>query len=173
MLRKLALWTIAGLVLLVVAIASVGALLPVAHVASRSGDFEQPPDTLYGVVNDVARYPEWWSDVSRVEMLEPVDGRVRFREHMTTGPIVMEIVEARPASRVVTRIADPDQPFGGTWTFEITPTAGGSRLTITERGEVYNPVFRFMSRFVFGHTGTLESFLRALGARFGESVAPA
>ena len=40
------------------------------------------------------------------------------------------------------------------------------RLTITEDGEVYNPFFRFMSRFVFGQTATLDEFVRNLeGAR--------
>ena len=94
-------------------------------------------------------------------------GIVRFREHMTSGAVVMEVVEAVPPQRFVTRIADPDQPFGGTWTFEIAPDPAGSRLTITERGEVYNPIFRFMSRFIFGYTATMESFLRALRARLG------
>jgi hypothetical protein len=94
-------------------------------------------------------------------MLPAAPGVVRFREHMTTGPVVMEVAEALPPQRFVTRIADPDQPFGGTWTFEIAPDVAGSRLTITERGEVYNPIFRFLSRFVFGYTGTMESFLKA------------
>jgi hypothetical protein len=170
MLKKLVLWSLGVLVLLVAGVAGVGAWLPQAHVASRGADFQQPPATLYEIVHDVARYPEWWAEVSRVEMLEPVEGRVRFREHTATGPIVMEIVEARPGARLVTRIADPDQPFGGTWTFEIAPSAAGARLTITERGEVYNPIFRFLSRFVFGYTGTMESFLRGLGVRVGQAV---
>ena len=67
----------------------------------------------------------------------------------------MEVEHARPPSPFVTRIADPDQPFGGT-DFDIAPDAGGTRLTITERGEVYNPIFRFMARVVFGYTGTME-----------------
>lgn len=163
--KKAAAWTAGSLTLLVAVVVGIGALLPVAHVASRSADLRRPPPAVYALVHDVARYAEWWSDVSRVEMLDPVDGRVRFREHTSTGPIVMEITEARPDARVVTRIADPDQPFAGTWTFEITPIPAGSRLTITERGEVYNPIFRFLSRFVFGHTATMESYLRALSER--------
>jgi hypothetical protein len=57
----------------------------------------------------------------------------------------------------------------GTWTFEFVPDGGGTRLTITERGEVYNPNFRFMSRFVFGHTATMDAFFESLGKRVGES----
>jgi hypothetical protein len=67
----------------------------------------------------------------------------------------------------VTRVADPDQPFGGTWTFDIGPDSGGARLTITERGEVYNPVFRFIARFVFGYTATIEGYLRSLREKLG------
>ena len=43
--------------------------------------------------------------------------------------------------------------------------AGGSDLTITEDGEVYNVIFRFMSRFVFGHHATMDAFLKNLQAR--------
>jgi hypothetical protein len=77
-------------------------------------------------------------------------------------------VEITPPRKLVSRIADPKLPFGGTWTFEITPTAEGSTLRITENGFVTNPVFRFLSRFVFGHTGTIESYLKSLAKKFGE-----
>jgi hypothetical protein len=59
----------------------------------------------------------------------------------------------------------------GTWTFEFVPEGDGTRLTITERGEVYNPIFRFMSRFVFGHTATMDAFVENLGKRIGETPA--
>ena len=136
-------------------------------MASRTAAVGRPPADVYALVADVASYSQWWSDVSNVEMLPAEPGVVRFREHMTSGAVVMEVVETVPPQRFVTRIADPDQPFGGTWTFEIAPDPAGSRLTITERGEVYNPIFRFMSRFVFGHTATLDSCLAALTAHLG------
>jgi hypothetical protein len=60
----------------------------------------------------------------------------------------------------VTRIVG-ETAFGGTWTMAVERTPSGSRLTITERGEVYNPIFRTLSKFVFGHTSTMESCLKA------------
>lgn len=39
-------------------------------------------------------------------------------------------------------------------------------------GWVANPLFRFLSRFVFGHYRTLESYARALGRRFNQEVTP-
>jgi hypothetical protein len=69
---------------------------------------------------------------------------------------------------LVTRIADPKLPFGGTWTFEIAPDSDGATLRITERGYVTNPFFRFMSRFVFSQTSTMETYLKSLAKKFGE-----
>jgi hypothetical protein len=37
---------------------------------------------------------------------------------------------------------------------------------------VYNPVFRFLSRFVFGHYATMDDYLAALGGRFGDNASP-
>jgi hypothetical protein len=70
----------------------------------------------------------------------------------------------------VVRIAETRLPFGGEWTFEISPAADGADLRIHEDGEVYNAIFRFMSRFIFGYYGSIESFLRNLGAKLGEPV---
>ena len=50
---------------------------------------------------------------------------------------------------------------------EIVPTPKGSRLTITERGEIYNPIFRTLARFVFGYSSTLESCLKAVEKKLG------
>ena len=44
------------------------------------------------------------------------------------------------------------------------------RVTLTEAGEIYNPIFRFMARFVFGYSGTIEAYLKALHAKFGETA---
>jgi hypothetical protein len=76
-----------------------------------------------------------------------------------------QIVEQVPPRRLVTRVADPDLPYGGTWTFELDPQPAGTRLTITERGEIYNPIFRVFARFVFGYAATMERYLDALEAR--------
>jgi uncharacterized protein YndB with AHSA1/START domain len=159
---KWILWTVAGLVAIVGIAALVGWLLPVKHEASRTAHIDRPREDVYAAIADVAAYPTWFSGVSRVEMLDAPAGTIRFRQHSATGPLVMEVVEATPPSRFVTRIADPKQPFGGTWTFELVPDGTGTRATITERGEIYNPFFRFMARFIFGSTKTMETCLRSL-----------
>jgi hypothetical protein len=85
--------------------------------------------------------------------------------------IAIEVDE--PPRRLVTRIeSPPGAAFGGSWTYEIVPVPDGSRVTLTERGWIANRVFRSLARFVFGYYRTLESCLRALAIRFGETVEP-
>jgi hypothetical protein len=66
--------------------------------------------------------------------------------------------------------ATPNLPFGGAWTFDIAPDANGSNLRITEDGEVYNVIFRFMARYIFGHHASIETYLKDLGAKFHQEV---
>lgn len=158
------------LVALVAVVALVGCFLPQDHVVSRSARYAQPPEAVFDVIHNVQGGPEWRPGLEAVEMLPPVDGRVRFREVSHGDSITMEIVDAARPTRMVTRIADPGQPFGGTWTFELVADGSGTRLTITERGEVYNVIFRALARFVIGHTATIDGYLKELGQKFGEPV---
>ena len=164
-LTKILLYSLLVLAGLVLAIAGIGSLLPQGHTAAHEVTVGGPPPAVFATIADVARYPEWRRDVSRVEVLG--DSPLRWREHSGGDAITFERVASTPPSMMQVRIADPDLPFGGTWTYELQPADRGTRLVITERGEVYNPVFRFVSKFVFGHTATLERFADALRARHG------
>ena len=155
-----------GLVVLVlggviVLMAVVGAGLPVKHTATRTASFKATPQQVWDVI---AGPPTWRPEVVRYEDLPAHDGhRVWIEYGKADSKMTYEVVELEPPHRLVTRIADPHLPFGGTWTYEITPAAdGGSTLTITENGEVYNPIFRFISRYVMGYTATMDRYLRDL-----------
>jgi hypothetical protein len=159
------LWIIGGaLVAMGVIVALAGAMLPRGHRATRRARFQQTPEALYALL---AGPPGWRTDLKAFGTLP--DGKWWERDSHG-NQITYELVEDRAPARRVTRIADRSLPFGGTWTYEITAEAGGSALRITEEGEVYNVIFRFMARFVFGYTATMEGVLRDAGRRFGETV---
>jgi hypothetical protein len=40
-------------------------------------------------------------------------------------------------------------------------------LRITEHGEIYNPIFRALARFVFGYESTMIAYLDALKKKVG------
>ncbi|MEO8371485.1 MAG: hypothetical protein ABI806_20020 [Candidatus Solibacter sp.] len=156
----------AGIVGLVAVVAAIGALLPRGHRATRQARFRQKPEAIYFTL---AGPVDWRSDIKAFGNLPDRDGRKQWWEQDSHGhKVAYELREDVMPSRRVTRIVGKDLPFGGTWTIEIAPAPDGSVVRITEDGEVYNVIFRFMARFIFGYTATIEGYLRDLGHRFGE-----
>jgi hypothetical protein len=135
---RIAIYIVVSLIAIVGIVALIGFFLPVGHEASRSAEFNKPPETVWTLIADPNSYRGWWEGAE----------------------VKTAVVESVPPSRLVTKIVDETQ-FGGTWTFEITPTPSGSRVTITEQGEIYNAIFRTLAKYVFGYTATMDSFLEA------------
>lgn len=162
--------SVMGVVLVVVGLALlIGWRLPAAHRVTREATFPVPAATLFALISRPADFPSWRRSVSRVELLPPEYGRERFREVGKNGAIVYRVDSATVDERLVTRIDDRTLPFGGTWTYELVPAGTGTTLRITEDGEVYSPLFRLMSRYVFGYTGTLDQYLEDVGRRVGRN----
>ncbi len=176
---KWALLVVGALVAIAAIIVIIGAMLPKGHVATRGSHFRQTPATIWQTITEFEKFPSWRAGVTSVERLPDRDGHPVWAERSGEGrkaeTIPYELVESvapsgNSAGRVVTRIADPKLAFGGTWTLEVAAADGGTTVRITERGEVYNPVFRFMSRFIMSQTKSMEDYLAALGKKFGETV---
>ena len=173
---RIALIVVGAIAAAVLVVVAIGYSLPVKHQASREATFAAAPDSVFAIISDIEKFPEWRKGVERVERVSPEGGEggstsrdtVQFREEGSDGAILYSVDERVSPRRLVTRIADPSLPFGGKWTYELTATStGGTTLRITEDGEVYNPVFRFMSKYVFGHSRTIDNYLRDLKARAG------
>ena len=156
-----------GLGVLVAIVAIIGTQLPQNHSATRRAEFAVPPDAVWRAITDVQAFPSWRSGIKSVSKLPDRNGRTTWVEESRSGRMTLTVDQSDPPRRLVLRIADPDLPFGGTWTYDIAPVAGGSSLTITENGEIYNPLFRFMARFVFGYEATMTSYLASLEKHFG------
>lgn len=159
---------VGGVLLLAGVMALIGSMLPKAHVASRSIVLHRSPQDVYAVVRDFGSAPKWRADVKQME----VETQVYFREVGKHGTVNYELVEDVPAQRMVTRIRDTDLGYSGQWTYSFTPENAGTRVTIREDGEVSNVLFRFMSRYIFGQTSTIDSYLTSLAKHFGEEATP-
>jgi Polyketide cyclase / dehydrase and lipid transport len=169
---KIVLLVAAILVTAAFVVVLIGFLLPKQHVASRAIALHRKPEDVFQLISDFKAAPSWRSDVQDVELLSPADGHICYREKGKHGAITMEVVESSPPSRMIARIADKGLPFGGMWIFDISPTPEGCRLNITERGEIYNPVFRFVSRFLVGYHRTLDTYLQNVSRKFEERSLP-
>jgi hypothetical protein len=162
-----AMWIVGTMVALVTIVVIVGASLPKEHRASATRVVHGAPDAVWALIDDLAAAPAWRSDLKSVERLPDKSGFPAWVEIDRRGHrIPYETVRRDPPRTLVRRIADPALPFGGTWTINVSHTNGHASVEIVEDGEVYNPIFRFMSKFIFGHTKTMESYLDALARRF-------
>ena len=165
---RVVLLVIAALVAVGVIVVAVGYALPVKHRGVGEAAFKSTPETLFGLITHVEGFPSWRSGLKSVEVIPSADGRTRFRETSGQGSIAFVIESVEPNRRLVTRIDDKSLPFGGTWTYELLPAAdGGTTLRITEDGEIYNPIFRFVSRFIMGYDRTIKTYLADVGRKVG------
>jgi hypothetical protein len=165
---RILLIAIAGVVLLVIAVVAIGFLLPKRHVVARSASYRATPDQLFRLI---AGPQNWRADVLHCEAVPDANGREFMRETTRDGnTVIYETLDRVPDRSIKRRIATPNLPYSGSWTYSLQPSGESTIVRITEDGEVYNPVFRFMSHFVFGQTHTIDAYLRTLGKATGQEV---
>ena len=158
----------AGVVLLILAVFVTGSLLPKRHTASRSASYRATPERLFSLI---AGPQNWRPDVLHCEVVPEANGRELTRETTRGGEtITYELSDRIPARSLKRRIATDNLPYSGAWTYSLQPNGELTVVRITEDGQVYNPLFRFMSRFVLGHTRSMDAYLRALGKATGQEV---
>src|SRR5262249_33533393 len=145
-----AVWLPVALASLVAAIAlsliGAGAFLPRAYVVCRAVSLAVPPDVVWHRITDYAALPRWHPGGTKAERLPDRDGHTVWRESHRglLGPLVFETVEVRAPCRLVRTLAAEHGPLTGRWEFDLTPTAGGTRLALTGRGEVATPFCRLL-----------------------------
>ena len=149
----------------------VGLLIPREHVATRSAQFARAPEVVWQLLADFPGYTAWAPEVKGIKRLPDQNGHAVWSLEGDWG-MPLEVESAEPPRRMVTRIADPQLPFGGTWTWEVAAAGQGTRITVTENGFIKPPLFRVLTRFFFGYHSTMDTYLKAIGRHFGETTTP-
>lgn len=165
---KIVVMTMAGLAFVVIGLPlGIGMMLPVAHQATADRVFDVPPEELWALISDPAACAAWpGRGVQKVE-IETRDGAgvaLTWREFYNDGSdLGFERTRMEAPRFFISRIADEGLPYGGTWTFMLDPLEdGGTRVSITEDGEIYSAYFRFVGKYVIGHDATMNTYLDAL-----------
>jgi hypothetical protein len=149
-----------------------GMFLPKTKIVARSMASKASVSQAWQLISDFQNLPAWHPEVIRVERLPDHYGREVWRETYKDGSLLkLETVERLPPRRLVRRLADAKGPFAGQWEFEITAVEEGCRLTITEKGQVPNPLFRLLFGLFMNPTRSLENYLTALAVKPGEAAA--
>lgn len=150
-----------------------GASLPVAHIAACHAMLHAPVASVFKAIDDDAHSAAWRPSVVRVDVSIAPDGKVQYTEFGKSGQSLTYEQSYGPMKSYIKRtiVLDPTAAFGGAWTYALLPMKGGVEVGIVENGEIYNPVFRFVSRYFLGYTATMKQYLVDLGKHFGEAPA--
>lgn len=156
---------IVGVLVAVVALIYViGFSLPREHVAHAERVIPQSIEDIAARIRDVRAYPGW-RDVA-VENLRADRDAIAYVEIADGDRIAYRRTEPEADRLFVSEIADETLPFGGQWSITLTPDGAGTRVSIEENGHVRDPLYRFFSALVFGHTSSMELYLDKLAASF-------
>ncbi|MBK7875168.1 MAG: SRPBCC family protein [Planctomycetes bacterium] len=161
---------VVALVLLVVV---AGPFVPRKHTVTRHVVVQKAPEDVWRVLTDFAAYPAWRSGMKKIERRPDRDGKPVWAEDSKFGKIPYVVDASGAPHRLVTVIADASLPFAGRWTYVLSREKHGTRVAITEDGEIKNALFRVLAHYVFGYTRTIDTVLKDLGKRLGEDVLPA
>jgi hypothetical protein len=154
-------WIFISLGILIVFIAIIyliGSLMDVKHVASIKREFKKiSADEILSVITNYKEYASWRSGLKELT----VDSVNHWTEKNSHGDKVSYRLEmGDEKGKLITRILNKDLAYGGFW--EFTSIDDGCSIKIVENGEVYNPLFRFMAKYIFGHETTLKNYMNDL-----------
>ena len=124
-----------------------------------------PPDTVFAVMTDIARWAEIMRGVEKVELLTegPMRAGTRCRETRTifgrSATEEMTVAEIDPPRRLVFTAGNHGTRYLATHTIE--PTPGGSRLILTFKGTPITLAARLFSLIGMLFTGALRRQLES------------
>ncbi|MEM7159351.1 MAG: SRPBCC family protein [Myxococcota bacterium] len=168
--RRSLIWVLIGLAVLTAIAAGVGATMEANHLAMREAVYPHSPEELWQVISRFDLTPEWRSEVDDIEIQS--GDPIRFIEMNADGLTSLQVEEQEIGKRMVLATADPDMPFSGKWTFELTPVEEGTRLRITDNGTISNPLYRLVARTFHEPNEMADLYLTDLGKHLDVEVVP-
>ena len=148
-----------------------GMNLPADVTVRRRVDLAAPMVDVWAVISDpklaAAWHPEAKSSIER----PPVNGNPVWVE---TGDrsITYTQIEATAPRRLTMTTLDASLPYRAEWTIALSEQGGKTRVTITQKATVPEPMDRVRSAWLSGPSKQLDSWLVGLGAHFGQVVSP-
>ena len=172
-----------ALVFIFLTVAGIGTSLPIAHSAECVTFLTAAPDAVFYAINDERSSVAWRPELRSVSLTSGSGKTAVWRETYKDGQVLTlrtvtgSLLRGPNGLRVDNLVRsipfDPRAGFDGTWTYTISaprepaPTV----VSIEEQGNIYNPVFRFLSKYIFGYTGSIRTYLGDLSQKYGESPA--
>lgn len=155
-------WLVRGVAIFCVMLLGVfgfGYLLPETYTDSQSVTVSQAPEVVWAKMTDHGAEPGWRKDLVRVERVGDRNGHAVWREEYGRGPkVLLETAESVPGERLVRHVEDEEGLYRGELTFRLKPAAGGTEVSVAEKGTVKNPFLRTMVH-LFGKGSCVRQYL--------------
>jgi hypothetical protein len=125
-----------------------GLFLPKSHKFTKTAFLKYDPENIWVYITNIEHYPNWRPAVKKVEVVSTNPaGLTSWMEYYRFNNRTMyQITEATPYSDLVIKTADKEAYSSCKWTVNIKEAENGTLLTITEEGEIYNPLFRSIAK---------------------------
>jgi uncharacterized protein YndB with AHSA1/START domain len=122
----------AGFVILLLA----GLALPATRITRGTMTFARSRETIWTILMDLDGMPRWRSDLTRLERLPELEGRLTWKETGSGGERIVQMIVAEAPRRLVIRNADP--PDRDERVIELQAVLGGTAtlVQVTEREPV-------------------------------------
>lgn len=155
----------AALAGVVAIIAGIGASVPREHVATVRIEIAAELDAVQATIADVDGYPRWRKEVKSVEWKDDET----WIEKGPEGDLTLRWIERGS----IARIADPDLPFSGQWSYELYALDDSvTALTITEEGAIDSVFVRFFAYVLMDEYASAERFASQLAEELGSEAKP-
>ncbi|HLJ84603.1 MAG TPA: hypothetical protein VKT51_10560 [Candidatus Eremiobacteraceae bacterium] len=162
-------------------VAGIGTTIPIWHSTKCAADIAAPSDALFGAIADDGSSASWRPELRSVTLVSGSGPTTVWRETYKSGQeltLYTNRLGYASGRQLVRDIPfDPRLGFDGNWVFNVGKSGqrgeNKTRVAINEQGHIYNPVFRFLTKYVFGYSGSIRTYLTDLGAKFGEKPAVA
>ncbi|MBW2454588.1 MAG: SRPBCC domain-containing protein [Deltaproteobacteria bacterium] len=165
-LKRVSVVLAAAVVLIVVVPWVIGALMDREHVGQGAAVVAAPIEEVWTTVSAFDKTSQWAPDFESVRRASDVKGLPSYEVSGDGYSLTFTFTEVVPPERLVAKLEDHAQNYGGEWTYELSTVAGGTRIAITERGWTEPAYFRFML-WLFGYDTTIEGYLDGLQKKYG------
>ena len=146
----------------------IGWLMPSRYGVSQSFLLPVPVADVWAILDDYPGQTAWRRDLIAVDRLPDEGSTEVWRERFERSATRSWTVEARSPAWLVRQSDLEGGAIQRRWEFALEPVVSPSntRITLTERGEIRNPLRRFVIRFIIGRSRTLKNLLSDLAGRF-------
>lgn len=167
-------WLLIFILFIIVALAGVygaGSALPETMVTLRGAQFKAPVGEVWNLVTNYPEMPNWNDGIAKVTPIPGEDKTTLWDIEDNDGRhMVLKVVHSEQYHLHHSEIIANDQPFKGSWKFELTANDGGTWLKLEEHSRISNPFLRFVTYYILGSDYGIRTFLQALGRHLVQDV---